>query len=100
MQFMHFLCDATQNCRTIDALPPARVTLIQHAKRAVYQAGYCWRQMMIPAPELQSQVIFTSSINSVLSFVYFICIFKYLTAVIMHLVFDIMFQDSNTSGKG
>ena len=44
----------TQNCRTIDALPPTRAALIQHAKRAAYQAGYCWGQMMIPAPELPS----------------------------------------------
>ncbi len=44
----------TQNCRTIDALPPTRAALIQHAKRAAYQAGYCWGQMMIPAPELAS----------------------------------------------
>ena len=34
-----------QDCRTIDALPPTRATLIQHAKRATYQAGYyCWGQ--------------------------------------------------------
>ena len=44
----------TQNCRTIDALPPTRVALIQHAKRTAFQAGYCWGQMMIPAPELLS----------------------------------------------
>ena len=44
----------TQNCRTIGSLPPTRATLIQHAKRAAYQAGYCWGQMMIPAPELPS----------------------------------------------
>ena len=44
----------TQNCRTIDVLPPPRAALIQHAKRAAYQAGYCWGQMMIPAPELPS----------------------------------------------
>ena len=43
-----------QNCRTIDALPPTRAALIQHAKRAACQAGYCWGQMMIPAPELPS----------------------------------------------
>ena len=33
-----------QNCRTIDALPPTRATLIQH----VYQAGYyCWGQGLV-----------------------------------------------------
>ena len=44
----------TQNCRTIDAIQPTRAALNQHAKRAAYQVGYCWGQMMIPAPELPS----------------------------------------------
>ena len=44
----------THNCRTIDVLPPTRAALIQHALRAAYQAGYCWGQMMIPAPDLTS----------------------------------------------
>ena len=44
----------TQNGRAIDALPPTRGALIEHAKRAAYQAGYCWGQMMVAAPELPS----------------------------------------------
>lgn len=40
--------------RAIDGLPPTRDALIQHTKRAAYQAGHCWAQMMTPAPELPS----------------------------------------------
>ncbi|KAG0725800.1 hypothetical protein GWK47_037891 [Chionoecetes opilio] len=39
--------------RAIDGLPPTQAALIQHTKRAVYQAGHCWAQMMTPAPELR-----------------------------------------------
>ena len=38
----------TQKGRSIDALSPTQAALVQHIKRAVYQAGYCWRQVMIP----------------------------------------------------
>jgi hypothetical protein len=38
----------------IDGLPPTQAALIQHTKRAIYQAGHCWAQMMTPAPELPS----------------------------------------------
>jgi len=44
----------TQNGRSIDALPPTREALKQHIKRAAYQAGYCWGQMMVSTPELPS----------------------------------------------
>jgi len=40
----------TQNGRSIDALPPTREALKQHIKRAAYQAGYCWGQMMVSTP--------------------------------------------------
>ena len=46
----------TQKGRTIDGLPPTQAALIQHIKRATYQAGHCWAQMMIAAPELHHQV--------------------------------------------
>ena len=44
----------TQTGRSIDALPPTREALKQHIKRAAYQAGYCWSQMMVSTPELPS----------------------------------------------
>lgn len=44
----------TQTGRSIDGLPPTREALKQHIKRAAYQAGYCWGQMMVSTPELPS----------------------------------------------
>lgn len=44
----------TQKGRAIDNLPPSQDALIQHTKRAVYQAGYCWAQMMVATPVLPS----------------------------------------------
>ena len=44
----------TQKGRQIDGLPPTQDALIQHIKRATYQAGHCWAQIMIAAPELPS----------------------------------------------
>jgi len=44
----------TQKGRAIDGIPPTQAALIQHTKRAAYQAGYCWGQMFIAAPELPS----------------------------------------------
>ena len=46
----------TQKGRTIDGLHPTQAALIQHIKRTAYQAGHCWAQMMIAAPELHHQV--------------------------------------------
>lgn len=44
----------TQKNRTIDRLPPTQAALIEHIKRAAYQAGHCWAQAMIATPELPS----------------------------------------------
>ena len=44
----------TQKGRSIEGIPPSKAALIQHTKRATYQAGYCWGQVMIAAPELPS----------------------------------------------
>lgn len=46
----------TKKGRAIDGLPPTREALLQHTKRAAYQAGYCWGQMLIATPELPSPV--------------------------------------------
>ena len=37
-----------------DALPPTQAALIEHTKRAIYQDGHSWEQMMIAAPEFGS----------------------------------------------
>ena len=44
----------TQKGRTIDGLPPTQTALTQHTKRAAYQAGHCWGQMIVATPELSS----------------------------------------------
>ena len=44
----------TQKGRAIDGLPPTQAAFIQHIMRAVFQAGHCWAQIMIAAPELPS----------------------------------------------
>ena len=44
----------TQKGRAIEGLPSTQDALFQHIKRATYQAGHCWAQMMIAAPELPS----------------------------------------------
>ena len=44
----------TQKGRAIENLPPTHAALTEHIKRAAYQAGYCWAQMAIKAPELPS----------------------------------------------
>ncbi len=43
-----------QKGRAIDGLPPTQAALVQHIKRAAYQAGHSWAQVMIAAPELPS----------------------------------------------
>ena len=44
----------TKKGRAIDGLPPMQAALIQHTKRAAYQAGHCWGQVIVAAPELPS----------------------------------------------
>ena len=44
----------TQCSRTIDNIPPTKNALIQHLRRAVYQAGYIWAQALEPNPKLPS----------------------------------------------
>ena len=40
--------------RQFDTIPPTRVALLEHSKRAVLQAGYIWGQALIPNPTLPS----------------------------------------------
>ena len=41
-----------QKGRSIENIPPTKAALVQHIKRAVYQAGYCWAQAMTSSPDL------------------------------------------------
>ena len=38
----------TTNSRHIEAIPPTRTAIVQHIKRAVYQAGDCWARCWKP----------------------------------------------------
>jgi hypothetical protein len=44
----------TKKGRSMEGLPPTADTLLQHAKRAVYQSGYCWGQSMCAEQTLPS----------------------------------------------
>lgn len=44
----------TKKSRTLENIPPTKAALIQHTRRAAYQAGHCWHQMMIADPVLPS----------------------------------------------
>jgi hypothetical protein len=44
----------SQKGRPMDGLPPTQAALIEHTKRAAYQAGYVWAQMFLPNPMLPS----------------------------------------------
>ena len=44
----------TQKGRPLESIPPTQAALLQHTKRAAYQAGYCWGQAMVPEPSLPS----------------------------------------------
>ena len=41
MRLQKFITSTDNNIRS---LPPSRDALLQHAKRAAYQAGYLWRE--------------------------------------------------------
>ena len=44
-----------QGSHTIENIPPTKAALIlQHVKRAVYEAGHVWSQVLVPAPHLPS----------------------------------------------
>ena len=39
-----------QKGREIDLIPHTKAALLQHIRRAVYQAVHCWSQMLVCAP--------------------------------------------------
>ena len=43
-----------QKGRPLESIPPTRAALVQHTRRAAYQAGYCWGQAILPVPVLPS----------------------------------------------
>lgn len=47
----HLFC---QKSRPMDGLPPTQSALIEHTKRAAYQAGHIWAQMLVTVPKLPS----------------------------------------------
>ena len=36
----------TKKGKAMDALPPTKAALLQHIRRAVYQGGHCWGNML------------------------------------------------------
>ena len=50
-----------QKGRTSELIHPTQAALIQHVKRATYQAGYCWAQSCIAAPEMPSPSVWGSN---------------------------------------
>jgi len=43
-----------QKERSLENIPPASATLVQHTKRVVYQDGHCWRRCLQSSPVLPS----------------------------------------------
>ena len=48
----------TTKSRSLDNIPPTSAALIQHTRRTVYQAGFCWGQSLTPSPVLPSPADF------------------------------------------
>ena len=44
----------TSKARSVDAIPPTRAALLQHARRATYQGGHVWGQAQVRDPDLPS----------------------------------------------
>ena len=42
----------TRKGRAIESITPTSAALLQHVKRAAYQAGYYWRQALVAVPDL------------------------------------------------
>ncbi len=38
--------------RQIETIPPTEAALLEHTKRATYQAGHCWSQALLRSPQL------------------------------------------------
>ena len=43
-----------QKGRSMDDLPSTQAALVQHTRRAAYQAGHVWAQIFIAVPKLSS----------------------------------------------
>ena len=52
--FCLFRSHLSQKGRPMDGLPPSQAALVEHIKRAAYQAGHVWAQMFVAVPTLPS----------------------------------------------
>ena len=52
-RFVVLLLSRTSN-RRLENIPPSKAALLQHVKRAPYQAGHVWGQALIANPSLPS----------------------------------------------
>ena len=46
-----------QGSRTMENIPPTKAALLQHVRRAAYQAGYVWSHALVPVPVLPSPAL-------------------------------------------
>ena len=44
----------SRKAKQIELIPPTSAALLEHTKRAVHQAGYCWRQSLVSDQQLPS----------------------------------------------
>ena len=44
----------SQKGRSMDNLPPTQAALVEYIKRAAYQTGHVWAQMLVASPKLSS----------------------------------------------
>ena len=54
----------TQGSRPIEKIPPTKGALLQHTKRAVYQAGYICSQALTPSSNLPNPVFWGWSLDA------------------------------------
>ena len=55
----------------VDQIPPTKVALLQHVRRAVYRAVHCWGQMLIRTPENfqpHCQSLYNKFINTIIAY--------------------------------
>ena len=53
-RFVILLYDRNHPMLSVLSIPPTNAALEEHLKRAVYQGGHVWGQMLVPTPELPS----------------------------------------------
>ena len=48
----------TKKSRSLELIPPTKAALKQHARRAVFQAGFVWKLALEKSPSIPSQINF------------------------------------------